>query len=125
MLMGSSLASTITIMDIMGWPSASNAQTHDTWRCLPWPGPHLTMNGLLTIGFAGARSRARHSSPEVVDIYLFNGGVQEICVFLPFIAYSSPLSSPLVPWLRTRDYNCYQIVLGGSFKVRGAIRIQR
>ncbi|MGL4714468.1 MAG: arginine ABC transporter permease ArtM, partial [Aeromonas sp.] len=51
-LKGSSLASTITIMDIMGLAQGLNAQTYDTLAVFGVAGGlYLTMNGLLTIGF--------------------------------------------------------------------------
>ncbi|MGL5480482.1 MAG: arginine ABC transporter permease ArtM, partial [Aeromonas veronii] len=51
-LKGSSLASTITIMDIMGLAQGLNAQTYDTLAVFGVAGGlYLAMNGLLTIGF--------------------------------------------------------------------------
>lgn len=58
-LKGSSLASTITIMDIMGLAQGLNAQTYDTLAVF-WVagGLYLAMNGLLTIGFRWCEKRA-------------------------------------------------------------------
>lgn len=58
-LKGSSLASTITIMDIMGLAQRLNAQTYDTLAVFTVAGGlYLTMNGLLTIGFRWCEKRA-------------------------------------------------------------------
>lgn len=58
-LKGSSLASTITIMDIMGLAQRLNAQTYDTLAVFGVAGAlYLTMNGLLTIGFRWCERRA-------------------------------------------------------------------
>ncbi|WP_421203992.1 arginine ABC transporter permease ArtM [Aeromonas enteropelogenes] len=58
-LKGSSLASTITIMDIMGLAQCLNAQTYDTLAVFGVAGAlYLTMNGLLTIGFRWCERRA-------------------------------------------------------------------
>ncbi|WP_421200886.1 arginine ABC transporter permease ArtM [Aeromonas enteropelogenes] len=58
-LKGSSLASTITIMDIMGLAQRLNAQTYDTLAVFGVAGTlYLTMNGLLTIGFRWCERRA-------------------------------------------------------------------
>ena len=58
-LKGSSLASTITIMDIMGLAQRLNAQTYDTLAVFTVAGAlYLTMNGLLTIGFRWCERRA-------------------------------------------------------------------
>ncbi|MGN5138137.1 arginine ABC transporter permease ArtM [Aeromonas sp. 164P] len=58
-LKGSSLASTITIMDVMGLAQGLNAQTYDTLAVFGVAGGlYLTMNGLLTIGFRWCEKRA-------------------------------------------------------------------
>ncbi|HEH9439479.1 TPA: arginine ABC transporter permease ArtM [Aeromonas sobria] len=58
-LKGSSLASTITIMDIMGLAQGLNAQTYDTLEVFGVAGGlYLAMNGLLTIGFRWCEKRA-------------------------------------------------------------------
>ncbi len=58
-LKGSSLASTITIMDIMGLAQGLNAQTYDTLAVFGVAGAlYLIMNGLLTIGFRWCEKRA-------------------------------------------------------------------
>ncbi|MFM4837639.1 arginine ABC transporter permease ArtM [Aeromonas veronii] len=58
-LKGSSLASTITIMDIMGLAQGLNAQTYDTLAVFGVAGGlYLSMNGLLTIGFRWCEKRA-------------------------------------------------------------------
>lgn len=58
-LKGSSLASTITIMDIMGLAQGLNAQTYDTLAVFGVAGGlYLAMNGLLTIGFRCCEKRA-------------------------------------------------------------------
>lgn len=58
-LKGSSLASTITIMDIMGLAQRLNAQTYDTLAVFTVAGAlYLGMNGLLTIGFRWCERRA-------------------------------------------------------------------
>ncbi len=58
-LRGSSLASTITIMDIMGLAQGLNAQTYDTLAVFGVAGGlYLAMNGLLTIGFRWCEKRA-------------------------------------------------------------------
>ncbi|BEE16216.1 arginine transporter permease subunit ArtM [Aeromonas enteropelogenes] len=58
-LKGSSLASTITIMDIMGLAQRLNAQTYDTLAVFGVAGAlYLAMNGLLTIGFRWCERRA-------------------------------------------------------------------
>ncbi|WAG15058.1 arginine ABC transporter permease ArtM [Aeromonas hydrophila] len=58
-LKGSSLASTITIMDVMGLAQRLNAQTYDTLAVFTVAGAlYLTMNGLLTIGFRWCERRA-------------------------------------------------------------------
>ncbi|MGL4416995.1 MAG: ABC transporter permease subunit, partial [Plesiomonas shigelloides] len=47
---GTSLASTITIMDIMGYAQQLNAQTYDTLAVFGMAGViYLVVNGLLTI----------------------------------------------------------------------------
>ncbi|WP_429122269.1 arginine ABC transporter permease ArtM [Aeromonas allosaccharophila] len=57
-LKGSSLASTITIMDIMGLAQGLNAQTYDTLAVFGVAGGlYLAMNGLLTIGFRWCEKR--------------------------------------------------------------------
>ena len=61
---GSSLASTITIMDIDGLAQRLNAQTYDTLAVFTVAGTlYLTMNGLLTIGFRWWSVGHRLSSP--------------------------------------------------------------
>ncbi|WP_457938546.1 arginine ABC transporter permease ArtM [Aeromonas veronii] len=58
-LKGSSLASTITIMDIIGLAQGLNAQTYDTLAVFGVAGGlYLAMNGLLTIGFRWCEKRA-------------------------------------------------------------------
>lgn len=58
-LKGSSLASTITIMDIMGLAQGLNAQTYDTLAVFGVAGGlYLAMNGLLTVGFRWCEKRA-------------------------------------------------------------------
>ncbi|WP_429065970.1 arginine ABC transporter permease ArtM [Aeromonas veronii] len=58
-LKGSSLASTITIMDVMGLAQGLNAQTYDTLAVFGVAGGlYLAMNGLLTIGFRWCEKRA-------------------------------------------------------------------
>ncbi|WP_042059656.1 arginine ABC transporter permease ArtM [Aeromonas allosaccharophila] len=58
-LKGSSLASTITIMDIMGLAQGLNAQTYDTLAVFGVAGGlYLAINGLLTIGFRWCEKRA-------------------------------------------------------------------
>ncbi|MFR9719501.1 arginine ABC transporter permease ArtM [Aeromonas diversa] len=58
-LKGSSLASTITIMDIMGLAQRLNAQTYDTLAVFGVAGSlYLAMNGLLTILFRLVEKRA-------------------------------------------------------------------
>ncbi|PJG57525.1 arginine ABC transporter permease ArtM [Aeromonas cavernicola] len=58
-LKGSSLASTITIMDVMGLAQGLNAQTYDTLGVFGVAGAiYLTLNGLLTIGFRWCERRA-------------------------------------------------------------------
>lgn len=58
-LKGSSLASAITIMDIMGLAQGLNAQTYDTLAVFGVAGAlYLIMNGLLTIGFRWCEKRA-------------------------------------------------------------------
>lgn len=58
-LKGSSLASTITIIDIMGLAQGLNAQTYDTLAVFGVAGGlYLAMNGLLTIGFRWCEKRA-------------------------------------------------------------------
>ncbi|MCF5891678.1 arginine ABC transporter permease ArtM [Aeromonas veronii] len=58
-LKGSTLASTITIMDIMGLAQGLNAQTYDTLAVFGVAGGlYLAMNGLLTIGFRWCEKRA-------------------------------------------------------------------
>ncbi|WP_421289864.1 arginine ABC transporter permease ArtM [Aeromonas veronii] len=58
-LKGSSLASTITIMDIMGLAQGLNAQTYDTLAVFGVAGGlYLAMSGLLTIGFRWCEKRA-------------------------------------------------------------------
>ncbi|HDO1356500.1 arginine ABC transporter permease ArtM [Aeromonas sp. 604534] len=58
-LKGSSLASTITIMDIMGLAQGLNAQTYDTLAVFGVAGGlYLAMNGLLTIVFRWCEKRA-------------------------------------------------------------------
>ncbi|MGL5030940.1 MAG: arginine ABC transporter permease ArtM [Aeromonas sp.] len=57
-LKGSSLASTITIMDIMGLAQRLNAQTYDTLAVFGVAGGlYLAMNGVLTIGFRWCEKR--------------------------------------------------------------------
>ncbi len=49
---GTSLASTITIMDIMGYAQRINAQTYDTLTVFAVAGAfYLAVNGLLTLVF--------------------------------------------------------------------------
>ncbi|MDO2948591.1 arginine ABC transporter permease ArtM [Aeromonas simiae] len=56
---GSSLASTITIMDIMGLAQRLNAQTYDTLAVFGVAGAlYLGMNGLLTLLFRWCEKRA-------------------------------------------------------------------
>ncbi|MBZ6064740.1 arginine ABC transporter permease ArtM [Aeromonas schubertii] len=58
-LKGSSLASTITIMDIMGLAQRLNAQTYDTLAVFGVAGClYLGMNGLLTVMFRILEQRA-------------------------------------------------------------------
>ncbi|MGL5284828.1 amino acid ABC transporter membrane protein 2, PAAT family [Aeromonas sp. RU39B] len=58
-LKGSSLASTITIMDIMGLAQRLNAQTYDTLAVFGVAGVlYLSMNGLLTALFRWCEKRA-------------------------------------------------------------------
>ena len=59
MLNATVIASTITIMDVMGLAQRLNAQTYDTLAVFTVAGGlYLTMNGLLTIGFRWCERRA-------------------------------------------------------------------
>lgn len=63
-LKGSSLASTITIMDVMGLAQGLNARTYDTLAVFGVAGGlYLIMNGLLTIGFRWCEKRALAFQP--------------------------------------------------------------
>ncbi|WP_087018603.1 arginine ABC transporter permease ArtM [Thaumasiovibrio subtropicus] len=56
---GTSLASTITIMDIMGYAQRINAQTYDTLTVFGAAGAfYLTVNGLLTLIFRRVEKHA-------------------------------------------------------------------
>ncbi len=64
-LKGSSLASTITIMDIMGLAQRLNAQTYDTLGVFGMAGAiYLTMNGSLTLLFRWVEKRALAFAPH-------------------------------------------------------------
>lgn len=64
-LKGSSLASTITIMDMMGIAQRLNAQTYDTLGVFGVAGAiYLAMNGLLTIVFRWLEQRALAFAPH-------------------------------------------------------------
>nr|WP_086937483.1 arginine ABC transporter permease ArtM [Thaumasiovibrio occultus] len=56
---GTSLASTITIMDLMGYAQRINAQTYDTLTVFGLAGAfYLTVNGILTLVFRVVEKRA-------------------------------------------------------------------
>ena len=56
---GTSLASTITIMDIMGYAQRINAQTYDTLMVFSVAGAfYLTVNGVLTLIFRQVEKKA-------------------------------------------------------------------
>ncbi|MCQ1058448.1 arginine ABC transporter permease ArtM [Photobacterium sp. DNB23_23_1] len=56
---GTSLASTITIMDIMGYAQRINAQTYDTLMVFSVAGAfYLTVNGVLTLVFRQVEKKA-------------------------------------------------------------------
>ncbi|MDV5169119.1 arginine ABC transporter permease ArtM [Photobacterium rosenbergii] len=56
---GTSLASTITIMDIMGYAQRINAQTYDTLMVFSVAGAfYLTVNGMLTLVFRQVEKKA-------------------------------------------------------------------
>ncbi len=56
---GTSLASTITIMDIMGYAQRINAQTYDTLVVFGVAGLfYLAINGILTIAFRRIEKKA-------------------------------------------------------------------
>lgn len=56
---GTSLASTITIMDLMGYAQRINAQTYDTLTVFGVAGAfYLTVNGILTLIFRQAEKKA-------------------------------------------------------------------
>ncbi|MGF1737698.1 arginine ABC transporter permease ArtM [Photobacterium satsumensis] len=56
---GTSLASTITIMDIMGYAQRINAQTYDTLMVFSVAGVfYLTVNGMLTLVFRQVEKKA-------------------------------------------------------------------
>lgn len=64
-LKGSSLASTITIMDVMGIAQRLNAQTYDTLGVFGVAGAiYLTMNGTLTLLFRWVEQRALAFAPH-------------------------------------------------------------
>jgi arginine transport system permease protein len=64
-LKGSSLASTITIMDMMGIAQRLNAQTYDTLGVFGVAGAiYLTMNGTLTLLFRWLEQRALAFAPH-------------------------------------------------------------
>lgn len=64
-LKGSSLASTITIMDVMGIAQRLNAQTYDTLGVFAVAGGiYLVMNGSLTLLFRLVEKRALAFSPH-------------------------------------------------------------
>lgn len=64
-LKGSSLASTITIMDMMGIAQRLNAQTYDTLGVFGVAGTiYLTMNGSLTLIFRWLERRALAFAPH-------------------------------------------------------------
>lgn len=64
-LKGSSLASTITIMDMMGIAQRLNAQTYDTLGVFGVAGAiYLTMNGSLTLVFRWLERRALAFAPH-------------------------------------------------------------
>ena len=64
-LKGSSLASTITIMDVMGIAQRLNAQTYDTLGVFAVAGAiYLVMNGSLTLLFRMVEKRALAFSPH-------------------------------------------------------------
>ena len=64
-LKGSSLASTITIMDVMGIAQRLNAQTYDTLGVFAVAGAiYLVMNGSLTLLFRLVEKRALAFSPH-------------------------------------------------------------
>lgn len=61
LLKGSSLASTITIMDIMGWSQRLNAQTYDTIMVFSVAGIlYLTLNLIITFIMRQAESTLLH-----------------------------------------------------------------
>ncbi|KXI22494.1 arginine ABC transporter permease ArtM [Photobacterium sanguinicancri] len=56
---GTSLASTITIMDLMGYAQRINAQTYDTLTVFGFAGAfYLAVNGVLTLVFRQVEKRA-------------------------------------------------------------------
>lgn len=64
-LKGSSLASTITIMDMMGIAQRLNAQTYDTLGVFGVAGAiYLAMNGSLTLAFRWLERRASAFAPH-------------------------------------------------------------
>ena len=64
-LKGSSLASTITIMDVMGIAQRLNAQTYDTLGVFAVAGAiYLVMNGTLTLLFRWLEKRALAFAPQ-------------------------------------------------------------
>ena len=64
-LKGSSLASTITIMDVMGIAQRLNAQTYDTLGVFAVAGAiYLVMNGTLTLLFRWWEKRALAFAPQ-------------------------------------------------------------
>ena len=64
-LKGSSLASTITIMDVMGIAQRLNAQTYDTLGVFGVAGAiYLAMNGTLTLAFRWLEQRALAFAPH-------------------------------------------------------------
>jgi len=64
-LKGSSLASTITIMDMMGIAQRLNAQTYDTLGVFGVAGAiYLAMNGSLTLAFRWLERRALAFAPH-------------------------------------------------------------
>ena len=64
-LKGSSLASTITIMDMMGIAQRLNAQTYDTLGVFGVAGAiYLAMNGTLTLAFRWLEQRALAFAPH-------------------------------------------------------------
>lgn len=56
---GTSLASTITIMDLMGYAQRINAQTYDTLMVFGVAGAfYLSVNGILTLIFRQVEKKA-------------------------------------------------------------------